>query len=146
MPKYTEPKDAVGLMLRAVIEGEAMNSGLGHKHAEAIATLIEARIQAGPSDWLSLSDGTTFSKTFTPAHYCPGCQSPNCPSCNSKPDPVQRAADSIHAAHEERVKTNSWKVSRQRIDRIIQKITLGEDIAEHEQWLHSFGSKRIFVQ
>lgn len=69
MPKFKRPKKAVGLNLRAVIEGELMKLprfGFDYAVVEDIATIIEKRIQDGPSDWLSLSDGTTFEKSWVP--------------------------------------------------------------------------------
>jgi hypothetical protein len=69
MPKFKKPKNGCGLNLRAVIEGELMNLPwfkLGYETAKELATVIEKRIQDGPSDWLSLSDGTTFDKSWVP--------------------------------------------------------------------------------
>jgi hypothetical protein len=148
MPKFIQPKDGCGLALRAVIEGELFNSfpALFHEQVKLVADRIETRIQDGPSDWLSLSDGTTFEKSFVPGLPTVERWQQFGGNINTAIDPIVRAADSIHAAHEKRVKTNSKKASKRRIDKIIRGITLRQDIADHDVWLHSLGSKRIFVQ
>jgi len=66
MPKFKKPKNACGLNLRAVIEGELMNAGFVYSVASKLANKIEKRIEDGPSDWLTLSNGTTFDKTWVP--------------------------------------------------------------------------------
>lgn len=165
MPRYIEPGNPVGLALRGVIEGELLISGLSYEHVNVLVTAIEKRIQDGPADWLTLSDGTTFSKSWVPTRTdgtvepverwpefggkidtnferCPGCQSPKCPSC----DPVQRAIDNIHAAHKQRVKVNTQKAQDARLDEIIREIVLDQDLADHDVWLLSLGVRRIITQ
>jgi hypothetical protein len=68
MPKFKRPKKGCGLNLRGVIEGELMlwDYKLDYAEVGAIVNAIEKRIQDGPSDWLSLSDGTTFDKSWVP--------------------------------------------------------------------------------
>jgi hypothetical protein len=148
MPKFIQPKDGCGLALRAVIEGELFNifPALFHDQVKLVADRIETRIQDGPSDWLSLSDGTTFEKSFVPGLPTVERWQQFGGNINTAIDPVVRAAAAIHTAHEERVKTNSEKAGERRIDKIIRGITLGQDIADHEEWLHSFGNRRVFVQ
>lgn len=59
-------------------------------------------------------------------------------------DHVLRAAESIHAAHKERVKTNSKRASKPWIDVLMREVSLKKNIRHHERWLHSFGGNRIF--
>jgi hypothetical protein len=203
MPKYNEPEHAVGLTLRAVIEGEIMtNSWLNRSEAAKVADAIEARIHAGPSDRLSLSEGTTFTKTWvpegpdslpvtevipverwkqfgghidtktwvppTPHFHTDSSGTFKCPlssECNLRDDQdpiVARTANAIHAAHEGRVKANTERAYERGLDklmrdlqeqdlneltrRVSREIHLEEDIFNHEKWLCSLGSKRIFIQ
>jgi len=77
MPKFKRPKKGCGLNLRGVIEGELLlkvgniPSLGGYGMITAVVDAIEKRIQDGPSDWLSLSDGTTFDKSWVPEEIEP---------------------------------------------------------------------------
>jgi hypothetical protein len=147
MPKFLQPKDGCGLTLRAVIEGELMTSfpALFYEQVKLVADRIEARIQDGPSDWLSLSDGTTFEKSFVPSPAPVERWEQFGGNIDTAVDPMHRAAEAIHAAHEERVKANSEKAGERRLDEIIRRIHLRQDLEDHDVWLHSLGSTRIFV-
>lgn len=173
MPKYTEPKDTCGLMLRAVIEGELMLLGLPYAHAKNASDRIESRLQEGPSDWFSLSDGTTFTKTWVPEPPSVDRWQQFGGHIATDQDPMQRAAATIHDAHEERVKTNSGRVHEPQKSRDYRCILCGrwdvyfptteeemkqvcdtclnrrnreESIRKHEEWLYSFTQQaRIFI-
>jgi len=77
MPKFKRPKRGCGLNLRGVIEGELLlkvgniPSLGGYGMITAVVDAIEKRIKDGPSDWLSLSDGTTFDKSWVPEEIEP---------------------------------------------------------------------------
>ena len=74
MPKFKRPKKGCGLNLRAVIEDELMSRlplPTSYEFISKVADAIETRIQDGPSDWLSLSDGTTFDKSWVPEELTP---------------------------------------------------------------------------
>lgn len=169
MPRYIEPENPVGLALRGVIEGELLISGLSYEHVNVLVTAIEKRIQDGPADWLTLSDGTTFSKSWVPEradgtvepverwpefggridtrgiepmhrHANPYSDFGN---RNLKADePVTRAINSIHAAHEQRVKVN---IQAGVLGLPGREIVLDQDLAEHDVWLLSLGSRRVFI-
>ena len=121
MPKYVEPHNPVGITLQALIEGELMDikHGLGCLRAKKIARDIEKRIQ--PSDFLLLIDGTIFTKTWIP---------------ENDSSQVERAANTIHAAHEERVKANIERAQQRRLDALMIEIQKQEETERDQQARH----------
>ena len=134
MPKYTEPKDACGLTLRAVIEGELMLVGvLGYNEISDIVTAIEKRIQDGPSDWLSLSDGTTFTKTWVPSRVVEPVDGGGRIEIDA---PVDRAISNIHEAHKQRVKDNTQRAQQRRLGTLMIEIQKQEETERDQQARH----------
>lgn len=154
MPRYIEPENPVGIALRGVIEGELLLArDMAYEDIDRVVTAVEKRIQDGPADWLTLSDGTTFSKSWVPAR----------PGGPAEPverwtefggriefdEPVTRAIDSIHAVHEQRVKANTERAQERRLSELtveLHEAELEQDIRDFEAFLASIRSVRIFVQ
>ena len=57
------------------------------------------------------------------------------------PPSVQKSIEKIHAAHEERVRINTERAHKQRLNEIVREIQL----EDHNRWLRSFGQNRIFI-
>lgn len=56
-------EDTLGITLRSLLDGE-LGFNTSYSTRNSFIDMIEARIKQ--CDWISLSDGTTYTKTFTP--------------------------------------------------------------------------------
>lgn len=68
-----EEDDKIGINLRSLLDGElnmAIDNGIDftdYKQRNEFISKIEDRLQE--NDWISLSNGTTFDKSFNPSTY-----------------------------------------------------------------------------